>query len=399
MKNRLVFTLLFAIVSIAIMRAQLPYTESFETGSGYTADVDVIDNFDDYFARMDTDCTGPPDPCAVNFFMGYTGFNGSFYWAGEDHDDPDVGGVATLCITLDAIDISSNTSGRINISMLAAANGQNNPFELANDGIFVTYAVDGGAFQPVHTWAYYSPDGGTTERLAYDEDNDGAVNGAESDILTGTFEAKDRDVDAVGTSLVIRICAHSEASSEEWAVDHIVVTSAAPLPVELTTFSAEAVEKGVWLDWQTASEVNNMGFDVQRSVDGKSWETIHFVEGHGDARQANTYRYFDPMFTGGALYYRLKQLDLDGSYAFSKVVTVQRDFEQIRIFPNPATDYLFVGAEVEERRFYIYNQLGELVRTPPFVDSRIDISNLSPGMYFLKLEVQGQPMITKIIKL
>ncbi|MEM9889175.1 MAG: hypothetical protein AAF849_25125, partial [Bacteroidota bacterium] len=128
MEKRYTFLLISVPLFLSTLHAQLPYIESFETGSGYTADVDVIDGLGDYFARMDTDCSGPPDPCAVNFTAGYTGFDGNFYWAGEDHDDAEVGGAGngTLCITLDAIDISANTTGRLNIAIAAAANDVNN---------------------------------------------------------------------------------------------------------------------------------------------------------------------------------------------------------------------------------------------------------------------------------
>ncbi|MEM6769276.1 MAG: hypothetical protein AAF597_01725 [Bacteroidota bacterium] len=230
MKSQLILILMLSFCTAAGLPAQLPYVESFETGSGYTADVDVIDNLSDYFARMNTDCSGPPDPCAANFTDGYSGFDGNFYWAGEDHDDAGVGGLGnpTLCLTLDAIDISANTTGQLEIAIAAAGDNRSNAYDDADDGLFVTYSIDNGPFQAVHTWDYYTPDGGTTDFLAYDSDNDGVIGPGETDVLTPTFKTQSRTITATGNSLVIRICAHSDRSSEEWAVDNIVVTSASP---------------------------------------------------------------------------------------------------------------------------------------------------------------------------
>ena len=101
-------------------------------------------------------------------------------------------------------------------------------------------------------------------------------------------------------------------------------TSAVPLPVELVAFTATATpSRTVALNWTTASEMHNAYFEVQRSIDGHTFEVAGHLQGHGSTPQASTYQFTDA--TPGALataYYRLRQVDTDGSFSFSPVRTV-----------------------------------------------------------------------------
>jgi len=111
------------------------------------------------------------------------------------------------------------------------------------------------------------------------------------------------------------------------------------LPVELTTFKATTNDKNVFLNWQTATETDNAGFEVQRSENGKSFKSVTFVDGHGTTLEAQTYNFIDETAQAGKTYhYRLKQIDFDGQFAFSDVVLVTLDTKVSTagdFFPNP----------------------------------------------------------------
>ena len=100
-----------------------------------------------------------------------------------------------------------------------------------------------------------------------------------------------------------------------------------PLPVELTSFSATRIGSKVKLNWKTATEVNNYGFDVERSVisNGErnlSWETIGFVNGNGNSNSPKNYSFEDKNVTEGKYCYTIKQIDNDGQFEYSKTIEV-----------------------------------------------------------------------------
>ncbi len=110
------------------------------------------------------------------------------------------------------------------------------------------------------------------------------------------------------------------------------------LPVELVDFSARIKDKKVTLIWSTATEINNEGFIIQRSVDGKSFDDIGYVKGHEDSDELLSYSFKDYAPPSGLIYYRLKQVDFDGAFEFSRieVAEIAKEFnESFSIFPNP----------------------------------------------------------------
>ncbi len=110
-----------------------------------------------------------------------------------------------------------------------------------------------------------------------------------------------------------------------------------PLPVELIEFTGEAKERVNHLNWSTASETNNAFFEIQRSEDGATFNQIGIVQGNGNSNIINHYSFIDAMPLTGRNYYRLKQIDEDGNYAYSKiiVITFSQFSNLINIYPNP----------------------------------------------------------------
>lgn len=137
------------------------------------------------------------------------------------------------------------------------------------------------------------------------------------------------------------------------------------LPVSLLDFTAQKAKDYVALTWGTASEVNSDYFAVERSVNGFNWQTIGTVKAHGNSTIRQDYKYLDENPYMGINYYRLRQVDADGHFAYSEIRTV--DFTNkwlVHIYPNPATDYLIleINSEKEDKgSISIQTSLGSTV--------------------------------------
>ncbi|MEL6593275.1 MAG: hypothetical protein AAFQ68_24470, partial [Bacteroidota bacterium] len=143
-----------------------------------------------------------------------------------------------------------------------------------------------------------------------------------------------------------------------------VVTS---LPVELLDFVGEFKQDHVELNWLTAAEINNDFFEVQRSVDGLNWEALGNVKGAGTSEEMNDYQYDDYLVSYGTNFYRLKQVDFDGSFSYSNRVEVElpEEVARISLFPNPATEQLQVrlltDGPLSETYYTVYDMTGRIV--------------------------------------
>ena len=189
-------------------------------------------------------------------------------------------------------------------------------------------------------------------------------------------------------------------------VDETVSTESSTIPVELANFDAfaEGGDAAV-LTWQTASEQNNAGFEVQhRPSSGERWRTLGFVESKasgGTTSETNTYRYAAEDLSVGTHRFRLKQEDLDGSTTLTDPVTVRlRMQEALKLTPsspNPASKTATLSFAVKEgakATVAVYNTLGQRVKTlydgvPPAGENqriRLDARDLSSGTYFIRLK-------------
>lgn len=153
------------------------------------------------------------------------------------------------------------------------------------------------------------------------------------------------------------------------------------LPVELVSFTASSGPDNVTLNWSTASELNNHGFEIERSFDKTNWVTIGFREGKGTTLEPQNYSYSDDIseFSSSKLYYRLKQMDFNGNFEYSNIVEVEivpSNFSLSQNYPNPfsAKDGSASGGNpsttiqytISNRQFVtlkVYNLLGEEVAT------------------------------------
>ena len=192
------------------------------------------------------------------------------------------------------------------------------------------------------------------------------------------------------------------SSVPDFVIDGIRVSqtwSDVALPVELTSFSSSVNGSTVSLSWITASELNNKGFEVERKAEGADFTTVGFVSGKGTTTEITDYSFVDNV-SAGSYTYRLRQVDFDGSFAYSNEinvdVTTATSFELGQNYPNPfnpSTSISFSLAKESQVNLSVYNLLGEKVATLVNIvlaagSHTVDFTatNLTSGMYLYKIE-------------
>ncbi|MBS4034508.1 MAG: T9SS type A sorting domain-containing protein [Ignavibacterium sp.] len=185
-----------------------------------------------------------------------------------------------------------------------------------------------------------------------------------------------------------------------------------PLPVELSSFTSKLINDKVQLNWQTATEVSNYGFNVERSVKDGEWSTIGFVEGYGNSNSPKSYSFSDKdLFAGGSEFrYRLKQIDTDGKFEYSDVVAVTvipTQFELAQNYPNPfnpATTIRFSLPQSTQIKLNVYNLLGQQIATiaeglfeQGFHKVEFNASELPSGAYIYRIESANFVQVKKMV--
>lgn len=177
-----------------------------------------------------------------------------------------------------------------------------------------------------------------------------------------------------------------------------------PFPVELTSFTARVENGVVILDWETASELNNFGFNVERSFQSETWITLGFAQGNGNSNSPKYYSYKDDnIVLAGTYSYRLKQTDIDGSYEYSSIIQIDIaapiTYELKQNYPNPFNPNTSIEFSIpvdSDVKLILFNMLGQEVAT--ITNSTfnagvhkidIDASNLSSGTYLYFIRVKG----------
>jgi hypothetical protein len=175
-----------------------------------------------------------------------------------------------------------------------------------------------------------------------------------------------------------------------------------PLPVQLSSFGAQRqAAQGVAVKWTTASEKNAAYFDVQRSLNTRDFVTVTTTQAQGTSSRASAYALLDKTAPAAALYYRLRQVDLDGTVAFSPVVSVAGSGEvaKVLLYPNPTSgDLHFIAAAATPYR--VLNQLGQplLQGTTEAGTATVELNTLPAGLYFLELQTAAGRNVQKFEK-
>lgn len=203
-------------------------------------------------------------------------------------------------------------------------------------------------------------------------------------------------------------------NSSLWTNGTFTNLNTSPLPVELSTFTANTNNNKVELNWQTATEVNNYGFEIQRSKQSNNlaWEKIGFVEGNGNSNSPKSYRFTDDNPIQGNLVYRLKQLDINGDYKYSKEIEVNlipKNFILFQNYPNPFNPSTTIKFSLPKMSFVtikIFDITGREVATllngfkdPGTYSINFNAGSLSSGTYFYKITSENFVQIRKMLLL
>lgn len=186
-----------------------------------------------------------------------------------------------------------------------------------------------------------------------------------------------------------------------------------PLPVSYVSFTGYPVGKDAKLNWITASETNNKGFEVERSVDGKSFNRIDFVPGAVNANRKNSYNYLDAgaLVKNTVVYYRLKQVDLNGKYTYSNIVKVSSSNKAentVLIAPNPFTSEINAIVTAKQSGMATINIVDLQGRTVVSAQKQVvegmntlqlnNLDNLQTGVYFIRIATTDEVIVTKVVK-
>ncbi|SFD71682.1 T9SS type A sorting domain-containing protein [Spirosoma endophyticum] len=205
------------------------------------------------------------------------------------------------------------------------------------------------------------------------------------------------------------LTAPASSSAGTFRLDNVTVNGTAPLPVNLVSFVGKSSNNSVVLNWVTAWEKENQGFEIQKSTNVESFEAVGFVEGNRSTQVQSVYEFTDTNVLPEQLYYyRLKQKDTGGEFAFSQITAVRagtgEQEEKPTIFPNPSRGSFTLSGSTPDATVKLYSTAG--VEIPIRVNQsgnpkRLDVaarSVLSPGLYYLNVHsADGKAKVLKVL--
>jgi hypothetical protein len=330
-----------------------------------------------------------------NQYFGVSRFSGRDYYAGHFRNDNDnhfdtisVGSLRLIFVYIEygaykddkpAVDwadsILSAYDDRHGIivshKLLDNNNSTNTDFSSAGDYIFSKVRENANLFLMLA--GHWTKEGRRTDTRGGDStdivtlmsDYQGLENGGDGWLRIMRFSPADKKIYVKTYSP--KLDAFKSGPLSQFELDYEFTNS--PLPVELAFFSGSLNGGNIDLRWRTETEVNNYGFDIERTKDNSDWLTIGFVDGHGNSNSLKQYNFIDTdIDQSGTYYYRLKQTDNDGTYEYSDVVSVEvgmpDNFYLSQNYPNPFNPETRIDYTLPEKQFVslrIYNTLGELV--------------------------------------
>jgi len=186
------------------------------------------------------------------------------------------------------------------------------------------------------------------------------------------------------------------------------------LPIVIRSFTATPSDRDTKLDWITSSETNGSHFEIERSNDGSTWEYLARVEAVGNSTVDVAYDYLDtelPIMKRSNMetfYYRLKMVDLDGTYEYSEIRSVEFEnnfTESLYVYPNPAVQDVYVNMTtdvpgVETANLTVINRNGQIVKNEKIAtnaEAAVDVSQMVPGTYYFTVKVNNEVYSQKVI--
>jgi Secretion system C-terminal sorting domain len=190
-------------------------------------------------------------------------------------------------------------------------------------------------------------------------------------------------------------------------VDNIRITvyASSALPIELLKFEGECRPSDIDFKWITASERDNDYFEIEKSIDGLVFESFAKIKGAGNSSSVSSYSYTLQNNNDQVQYFRLKQVDFNGDYSYSEIITTDCVKENsFNLYPNPSSDGIFYflnNQTINENEITIFNEQLKLVKTETInkEDNQIDLSSLADGSYYLMFTKAGKRTIKLIQKM
>ena len=190
----------------------------------------------------------------------------------------------------------------------------------------------------------------------------------------------------------------------------VTVTVTGPLPISLLSFTGKNEGNTNSLNWVTASEQNNKGFNIEWSRDGQNFEWIGFVQGQGNSTVENNYSFQHKSLEEGIHYYRLKQIDLNGAFEYSKIISMNVGFENQEwegIYPNPSKsqvlNWAYNADEKTDVSIRIIDMMGRVIQVKNAIleegrhSLKLDFTSLAKGSYFVKFSTSDKTITEKVI--
>jgi hypothetical protein len=196
-----------------------------------------------------------------------------------------------------------------------------------------------------------------------------------------------------------------------WVIDNVQIRGLGFVPVELTSFTASVLQNNILLSWATATELNNLGFEIERrkalnikSETTSGWEKIGFVEGNGTTTELKSYSFTDENVITGRYNYRLKQIDFDGTFVYSNEIEVDADFTPTEYvlyqnYPNPFNPTTTIKYSLpfeSEVKIVVHNLLGEKImelvngkQGAGYYEVNWDAGSIASGIYFYTIEAKA----------
>ncbi len=271
----------------------------------------------------------------------------------------------------------------------------------------VRKTIDGGA-----TWT--TVDVGNTSPALYDiqfrDENNGITVGSTGRTYSTTDGGATWLFESTGASSTL-YAVHIEKSSTGFSSVYIggstglvLKNSNLIIPVELTSFTASIQGSGVVLNWSTATEINNQGFEIQRKSLNSEFQKIGYVSGFGTTTESKSYSYSDFNLEAGQYIYRLKQIDFDGTFEYSNEIEVDinltpNEYSLYQNYPNPfnpSTTIKFALPSTSNVKVEIFNMLGESVgilsdgiKEAGYHNVTWNAPNVASGIYFYSIQAKS----------
>lgn len=218
-----------------------------------------------------------------------------------------------------------------------------------------------------------------------------------STIAVRVISVKSNNCRGFNSDANLGIATNYDRTDEGFYIDNVRLISneqASTFPVKLVKFESQVINKSIYLDWLTATEINTDKFVIERSSDGINFQELGAITANNYEDVESYYTFIDEMPLTGDNYYRLKIIDLDETIEYSKIVYnfLEKDFD-IKIFPNPisAGENLNIEIEANIQNMFITDLNGRVVST----NNQVPIS-ATPGIYILNLQIGNTLLTDKI---